>query len=201
MLISSWSIFTVSSPIKTRSQLGLTLIELLITLSILAILLLAAIPGFSYWRAKAESQMIIYTLHNQLQTARQLAIARGTTTSLCGSNAQGVCQLRNFSHLQIFVDTNRNKRRDANEELISRTTLALSGQLRLNNHTSLQFKNNGSSYTPASFIYCPATPLKQLVQRVTLSFTGRPYIAQHNAKGVIRNAGGSAITCPNWDKG
>lgn len=197
MLVSSWFTFHKAQ----CSQYGLTFIELLITFSILAILLLAAIPGFSYWRAKAESHMVIYTLHSQLQTARQLAIARGITTSLCGSNAQGVCQSRHFSHLQIFVDVNQNKIRDSHEELISITPLALNGHLRLNNHTRLQFKNNGSSHTPASFIYCPATPIKQLVQRVTLSFTGRPYIAQHNAEGIIKNAGGSDIHCPNWKKG
>ena len=186
------------TPKPTHSKQGFSLIEFMIALSVVAILLFTALPSFDYWRAKTESQLIAYTLYAQLQTARELAISRGATISICGSNANGECQLRNFDYLQIFIDTNKNKIRDKEELLISSTALKMTGQLRLNNHTSLQLKSNGSSNTPASFIYCPANTAEQLIQRVTLSFTGRPYIGQPNTKGMVENASGSAISCTNW---
>lgn len=186
------------TPKPTHSKQGFSLIEFMIALSIVAILLFTALPGFHYWRAKTESQLIAYTLYTQLQTARELAISRGATVSICGSNANGECQLRNFDYLQIFIDANKNKIHDKNEILISTTTLKMAGQLRLNSHTSLNFTSNGRSNTPASFIYCPANTAEQLIQRVTLSFTGRPYIGQPKTEGTVKNANGSAIKCTNW---
>lgn len=182
---------------NTRPKQGFSLIEFMIALSIVAIVLFTALPSFHYWRAKTESQLIAYTLYSQLQTARQLAISRGVTVSICGSNAENECKLRNFDYLQIFIDTNKNKIRDKDEILISTTTLKMTGQLKLNNHTSLELKRNGSSNTPASFIYCPANTAEPLIQRITLSFTGRPYIGQPNTNGIVENAGGSAIKCAN----
>lgn len=199
MMPNSTSEFFYSYFQKISSQQhAFTLIEMMIALGILSILLLTAMPNVNYWQAKTEATIVASTLHRQMQTAREIAITRGTTTSLCGSNAQGVCQSQNFDALQIFIDNNKNKVRDSDEELISTLELRLAGQLRLNNHTSLQFKSDGTTSTPASFIYCPAMAHTQLIQRITLSFTGRTYVAQHNAQNIIKNASGNPIACTNW---
>ena len=178
-----------------HKALGLTLIELLIALSILSILTITAVPSFRYWQAKSESYTITAIIYQHLQTARQHAITQNKTVSFCGANNLGECKLRDFEQLQIFIDDNGNKKLDNQEELLTQYTLRLQGALSLNSHTAIKYKHNGSSATPASFIYCPKVDAPQLIQRITLSMPGRVYVAPPAPGGIVRKTSGGDITC------
>lgn len=170
---------SASSQIPRHS--GLTLLELLIVISIIAILAASALPSFTYWQAKTAADATTRVLFQQLQATREFAITAGTAVSLCGVNERGDCSLNNIIELQIFIDSNNNKIRDLQEDLLAHTTLPSRGRLRLNAHKVIRMKADGSSNTPASFIYCPQIPNLSLIRKVTISFTGRPYIAQLSA--------------------
>ena len=156
---------------------GITLLELLIGISIVAILAATALPSFTHWQAKAAANATTHVLFQQLQATREFAITAGTAVSLCGANAQGNCSLNNITELHIFIDSNNNKLKDPQETLLAHTALPPGGRLSLNAHKVIRMKADGSSNTPASFIYCPRTPNLSLIRKVTISFTGRTYVA------------------------
>lgn len=66
---------------------GFTLIELMVTLSVLAILILLAVPNMSAWARNAKVRSVAEALQNDLRTAQVEAIKRSTRTVFVLTNA------------------------------------------------------------------------------------------------------------------
>ncbi|MEJ2609972.1 MAG: GspH/FimT family pseudopilin [Candidatus Thiodiazotropha sp.] len=98
---------------------GLTLIELIISLTILLILTAIGIPGMQTLRAKNQqtTQINMYVTHFAL--ARSLAITREQHQVICPSlNGESCLDQTDWSEgLIIFEDSDRNGERDADEPL------------------------------------------------------------------------------------
>lgn len=70
---------------------GVTLVELLVALAVVAILLTVAVPGFrSMWREIQASQLIDAYVH-ALRIARSEAVSRRIPTAVCQSDQLGQC--------------------------------------------------------------------------------------------------------------
>lgn len=91
---------------------GFTLVELLITLIIAALLLALAAPAFSGWTNKQRLRTAGYDLLNDLQMARNEAVKRAARVTL--NNSDGDWQ----SGWEVFVDSNENGNRDNGETLL-----------------------------------------------------------------------------------
>lgn len=91
---------------------GLTLLELLITLAILAILLTVALPGFSSIIQNNRLAADTEELRSAIQLARATAVSRNQRVTLrnLGSWESG---------WEVFVDDNNNGVRDNGEPLLS----------------------------------------------------------------------------------
>ncbi len=61
---------------QRNTQCGLTLIELMVVVSVLAILMTIAVPGFQSWIAKARVRLKSESVLNGMQLARSEAIRR-----------------------------------------------------------------------------------------------------------------------------
>lgn len=70
---------------------GLTILEILVTLGIAAILLLAGIPTFSDFTLRQRMNAVVNSLHSDLNLARGQAIHRFTTVTACPGNPQDGC--------------------------------------------------------------------------------------------------------------
>jgi type IV fimbrial biogenesis protein FimT len=71
-----------------KHQRGFTLIELMVTLSVAALLLLAVVPSFSYWIANAKVRSVAEEIQNGLRQAQAEAIRRNRQTVFALTNAK-----------------------------------------------------------------------------------------------------------------
>jgi type IV fimbrial biogenesis protein FimT len=72
---------------NTRSQRGFSLIELMITISVLGILVMLALPGFSRWIANTQIRTMAESIQNGLRLAQREAAARNDSVTLILTNA------------------------------------------------------------------------------------------------------------------
>lgn len=90
-----------------RSQ-GFSLVELMVTIAVAAILLAIATPSFtsiinSNRLSSAANEMVA-----TLQTARMEAVRRNTTVQVCGSNDQTTCDGGNVAWIALVADGDGN---------------------------------------------------------------------------------------------
>lgn len=105
---------------------GLSLVELLVTLSIISILSLIAIPGMGRLRQDQELSNYLSTLRGSLAYARQEAIRTGSSVSITPK------QSRWQNVWQVFLDANHDGIVQAHERVLRdaapvRNGLSLSG--------------------------------------------------------------------------
>ncbi|HCA5145343.1 TPA: GspH/FimT family pseudopilin [Acinetobacter baumannii] len=146
---------------------GFTIVELTITLVILVIMSVIAIPLYHQFMASVELKNTPRILTIHIQKAKYDAIIRHKNVVLCPSSDQLVCNTNWDNRVISFVDNNRNLQHDLNEELL--TSIDLNhhyGSMKLQRfgkkQNSIIFQ--GSSGLPTesngSFIYCSYDQLK-----------------------------------------
>ncbi|MCE7533301.1 GspH/FimT family pseudopilin [Acinetobacter nosocomialis] len=146
---------------------GFTIVELSITLVILVIMSVIAIPLYHQFMASVELKNTPRILTIHIQKAKSDAIIRHRNIVICPSSDQLVCNTNWNNRLISFVDNNRNLQHDLNEELLTSIVLNHTyGSMKLQRfgkkQNSIVFQ--GSSGLPiesnGSFIYCSYDQLK-----------------------------------------
>lgn len=138
--------FTLS---KAPLQSGFTLVELMITLAVAAILLSVAVPSFSSFVRSNRAITQTNDLITSLQLARGEAIKSNRRVSICPSSDQSTCNSTNLADGWIvFTDTDSNGAR-ANTETLLRVHEALTNTTA----TVAGLSTNGYlQYLPTGFI-------------------------------------------------
>jgi type IV fimbrial biogenesis protein FimT len=106
-----------------KKQEGFSLIELMVIVSVLALVLGLSIPAFSDMLSNSRMSSTVNDLVSSLHAARGEAITRRATVMLCPANAAGTdCQ--SGSDLEagwlVFVDSNDDGSADAGEAILQR---------------------------------------------------------------------------------
>lgn len=177
---------------------GFTLIDLMITLSLLLFSLSIGIPSLTMMLKKSEAKALRHTITNTMQFARSYSLTTGKTTTVCGTNDSMECVKRDFRQLTVFIDANDNKVVDGMDEVLSVSQLNYNGSMWMTaslNRKYISFDYRGFSKQAGSFIYCkPQYP--RVNSRVTISMPGRIYIARDSDNdGVVELADGNKIEC------
>ena len=103
-----------------RYQFGLTLLELLITIALAAILLVGGIPAFGSFVTKQRMKAAVSNLHSDLLMARSQAVYQNKVVVACPSPGGKECSGgSDWSHGWIvFEDDNRDRQRQQSELLL-----------------------------------------------------------------------------------
>jgi type IV fimbrial biogenesis protein FimT len=103
---------------KPRQQ-GLTLTELLISIAIIAVMMLLALPSFSSISKNGRIRTQINDFHFSLLQARSEAITRISRITVCRSRDGASCAATSWAQGWIvFTDGNSNAGVDAGEEIL-----------------------------------------------------------------------------------
>ena len=103
---------------KTKSdkkQRGFTLIEVVVTVAIVGVLAMIAIPSMIGWRQERQMQGAARVFYSDLQHARFTAIREAETVSFIIDVPAG--------DYSLFIDPNQNYALDAGEQLLSSETM------------------------------------------------------------------------------
>jgi type IV fimbrial biogenesis protein FimT len=106
-------------PVLTRAS-GVTLIELTMTMAIVAVLMAVAIPSFQYVTNSNRISSEANALLGDMQFARGEAIKQGLTVIVCTSSDQKTCSGSTSwkSGWIVYVDINNNGTLDSGEPVV-----------------------------------------------------------------------------------
>ncbi|MEH6518574.1 MAG: GspH/FimT family pseudopilin [Halioglobus sp.] len=172
---------------------GFTLVELMITLIIAAILLAVAAPGFRSLIERNRLQSAGSNLYASLMLARSEALKRNQPIGVCKGTATASAASCTTSGTDgtweggwvVHLDPNNPSTLDPNDVLATRLALKAGDTLRVVKTSSLSTKLNGLTYRPdggasedASFILCNSDADTTTRRLITVELTGRPRLSQ-----------------------
>jgi prepilin-type N-terminal cleavage/methylation domain-containing protein len=181
---------------------GFTLIETLVTISILIVLMSIAIPSFADFTIRIRVDNELSILQRQLFIARNTAINDNSFVTLCPLNNKNECHTEWKGKLSVFTDLNNNKiyEHDLGERIISEKSSVKNGD-------ELQYgkTRTGLTYAPtghlsgwgqnATFKYCPNNHMDKS-RGIVIAVSGRIYLTSSNNKSYEdRNRSGRRIIC------
>ncbi len=157
---------------------GFSLVELLVTVFVAAIFVVLAVPSFHSIRQNNQVTAIANYLSSGVILARNEAIKRGITVSVCGASSSAQNSCSNSTNWQngyiIFTDTNGDGVLDSGDEIIrvgQRPTLGATISAPGN---SISFSANGFVVNGAGDFLVQASGCQgENARTITLSNTGR----------------------------
>lgn len=182
------------------AQQGVTLIELMSTLLILAILLGIGLPGMGRLLASNQAGSSMLQLRSLLGFARQSAITLHQEVTLCGT-ADGLSCAREWQGhpTLVFLDDNRNRKADAGERILLVSELTRDGRIRWaasGMRASLRFQPDGGVGEFGNFTYCPRDNDLRHARQLIVAMTGRPRPAiDADGDGIAEDADGNPLRC------
>jgi type IV fimbrial biogenesis protein FimT len=171
-------------------QRGFTIIELMVTIVVFAVLMALAIPAFSDFvvrnRLKSYSNSLLHTFY----LARTEAITRNQRVAVCKSSNKTSCTGNWDDGWIIFVDNNNNGAREGTETIIHAmdafaNNYTLTGNTNVATYVSYTSQGltrlTSGALQAGTFTLCPPSPATAGEGRsIVISNTGRPRIAVIN---------------------
>lgn len=169
-----------------RRPTGLTLVELLTVLAMVAILSTVAVPNLARFIRNSERAAAVNDFLHAIYFARTEAIKRGTVVSLCNTVDGERCanDAANWSSgWMVFVNTDHDDLpvRDPGEPILRRYAGWPRGRI-ASNRKAFSFRAYNQSTVNGTIVFCPAG-YSHDARAIIISHTGRPRLSSKDAEG------------------
>lgn len=153
---------------------GLTLIELLVTLAVAAVLITVGAPALKSLLEQFRAQDAVSQWHGDLVYARQVAAAYQTSVTVCPLGGTASCDGDWSTGYTAFIDVNGNGALEvADESLHQRGPIDRRDSVNPNAPQKFRFNDEGFSEDSGTLVYCPGRPDNALSRGLSVSSTGQ----------------------------
>ena len=172
---------------------GTTLVELLTTLTIVAILATVAVPSFHTIYLNSRRAAVVNGFLHSLFLARSEAIKRAQIVSVCPSSDRRNCEPNAGDWTRgwiVFANRDRDDPpvRDPGEHLIAHSEGWPGGSI-TSNRRAYSFRPTTQGVVNGTIVFCDARGPAH-ARAIIISHTGRPRVAQ-------LDAAGKPLRCPS----
>lgn len=184
------------------NQHGMTLLELLVTVAISAILLTVVSVSWTPVAEAFHASAVQNNLQRMFTLARSTAVHENTVVTLCPVSTEGKCTSAWNNPVAIFADP-KNLKEIVSEGLIIRQVNAIrTGELIPSNSGAgprryFQFNSDGASKGSIGHLtWCPPSREAKRANHVRINFGGRLIWSRDtNGDGIVEDAKGNNISC------
>lgn len=170
-----------------KKNYAYTLIELMVTISIVAILAAVAIPSYNNLLNNSRQSAALNLFLGELYLARSEAVKRSRQVVICASSDGVSCSNSNTwkNGRIIFIDANRDDTFNGTDELL-RVGEAIDTRLDMRPSSDVEkfirYKPNGLSLENGTFILCDQRGADN-AKAVVINITGRPQVSEKSHAG------------------
>ncbi len=181
-----------------KRQAGVTLLEMLITLAIAAILLTLVAPNVQSILTRNKIAAEINEMSGLLQFARYTAIDEQITTVVCPSNDFSGCVNDWNAPKMVFIDEDGNNARDVNEPLLLSSQAISSSNEMTSTINVVQFLDSGAAAAGTMIRICPNSKDVEFARALFVTLQGRTRISADNVNndGIHEDLANANLTCP-----
>ncbi|MBA2056738.1 GspH/FimT family pseudopilin [Psychrobacter cryohalolentis] len=179
MAISYRILSICSKDFRRHNEHGFNLVELIVTIAILAIILMIATPYILTQLASMEARRIASQIDTTLTLAKAESHIRRQDLLVCLSNGGGLCHRDSFQKLLLFSDKNNNNNFDVGiDDLLEDQALnpkysTLYLRVGNNRHYTKFWGNSGSPRGHFGHIkYCPTSTYNHTMYQISFNQTG-----------------------------
>lgn len=157
---------------------GMTLTEIIITLSIMLILITIAVPPISASYQYYRADKAIRQIQQGLLLARNYAVSYQIPVTVCPS-IHSQCSNNWQNSIIIFTDINKTNKVDNNEKVIQKIDHTFSEDTISFNRNYVRFQADGSAAgSNGTLIYCPSTKDSDYSKALIINRSGRVRLSE-----------------------
>lgn len=186
---------------RKNSTAGFTLIELMITLGLLAVLIGIALPGFSEWQRNIRMDVTTRELIRIVQLAKVSAITHASLVTLCPSSDGAECTRNWQDGILVFEDVDGDRKLGDEEVLIRHHQFSgFNGDITwraFQNRRYLQITAQGfTRYQNGNFTLCPADKNIGFARQIIINRTARiRHAVDSDGDGIREDSRGRPLRC------
>lgn len=182
--IEKISILNIRGGITLTLQKGVTLLELLVTLSIFFICYTLVIEGLPLFLVQNERDLFLDKLKNTIEFAKQEAFSKNKSITLCASQNKKTCSLLGNWSLGFIVFENDAKRRQPTPGALLYGVDGLHyGNIYFSaNGNELHISPQGITTNIGSWVYCPKSGRFVKPKGLVINWGLRTYLSDENAE-------------------